>query len=200
MPLSRHNKTNHHDSASSQLHQPCLVFLRKNLAQHFIAFYIVAFRGKAVASSTNFSCCLLGAQHPTASTKTTKNLRILNLNTSNYQTSPIMSEQKAKEIEMGASKTAEKTKKTASSGGHGDAYSGAISNRAIQKKKTRLNEMNTKRGFDTDTRTACQKKTDSSCMDWGKQFPSSATMPELVCCGAVVLYPKTFTCIFTATP
>ena len=59
-----------------------------------------------------------------------------NLNTSNYQTSPIMSEQKAKEIEMGASKTAEKTKKTASSGGHGDAYSGAISNRAIQKKKT----------------------------------------------------------------
>ena len=88
-----------------------------------------------------------------------------------------MSEQKVKAIEMGATKTAEKKKKPAASGGHGDAYSGAISNRAIQKKKTRLNEMNTKRGLDTDTRTSCQRKTDSSCADWGKPVPSSTTMP-----------------------
>ena len=72
-----------------------------------------------------------------------------------------------KSIEMGETKKAEPKKKEAS-GGHADAYSGAISSRAIQKKKARQKESDTARGIGIDTRTGCQKKTDSSGMDWGK--------------------------------
>ena len=65
---------------------------------------------------------------------------------------------------MGATKKATPVK---ASGGHGDAYSGAISNRAIQKKKDRMAQNNTERGLDVDTRTSCEIKTDSTLGDWG---------------------------------
>lgn len=70
-------------------------------------------------------------------------------------------------IEMGETKKAEPKKKEAS-GGHGDAYSGAISSRAIQKKKARQVASDTARGIGEDKRTGCQKKTDSTGLDWGK--------------------------------
>ena len=72
-----------------------------------------------------------------------------------------------KSIEMGETKKAEPKKKEAS-GGHGDAYSGAISSRAIQKKKDRQVASDTARGIGEDKRTGCQKKTDSTGLDWGK--------------------------------
>jgi len=74
-----------------------------------------------------------------------------------------------KSIEMGETKKTEPKKKEAS-GGHGDAYSGAISSRAIEKKKARQVDFDTKRGIGVDKRTGCQKKTDSTGLDWGKSY------------------------------
>jgi hypothetical protein len=80
-----------------------------------------------------------------------------------------MTEEKTtKETEMVATKQEEPKKATNS--GHGDAYSGALSVRAIKKKAKRLEEKTSRSNVGQKQQTTCETKTSSSCFDWGKSM------------------------------
>ena len=63
--------------------------------------------------------------------------------------------------------TKQEEPKKATNSGHGDAYSGALSVRAIKKKANRLEEKTSRSNVGQKQQTTCERKTSSSCFDWG---------------------------------